>query len=47
MLIINFPMEDYLGVPVKGPTSLCGYNLGMIIYCNNQVLELKNEHVAI
>ena len=36
-----------LGVPVKGPTSLCGDNLGMIIYCTNQVLELKNEHVAI
>ena len=24
-----------LGVPVKGPTSLCGDNLGTIVYCTN------------
>ena len=36
-----------LAVPVKCATALCGYNLGMIIYCTNPDLELKKKHVAI
>ena len=35
------------GVPVKGATALCGYNLGMIISCTNPDSELKKKHVAI
>ena len=37
----------FLGVPVKGTTSLCGYNLGMIIYCTNPDLDIKKKLVAI
>ena len=36
-----------LGVPMKGPTSLCGDNLGMIIYSTNLESELKNKHLEI
>ena len=36
-----------LGVPVKGPTKICGDNLGMIIYCANPDSEIKKKHVAI
>ena len=36
-----------LGFPVKGPTTLCGDNLGMIISSTNPELELKKKHVAI
>ena len=36
-----------LGVPIKGATSLCGDNLGMIISCANTDLGLKKKHVAI
>ena len=36
-----------LGFPVKGPTDMCGDNLGMIISRTNPYSELKNKHVAI
>ena len=36
-----------LVIPVKGPTKLCGDNLGMIVSCTNPDLELKKKHVAI
>ena len=36
-----------LGVPMKGPMSIFGDNLVMIISCTNPDLELKNKHVAI
>ena len=36
-----------LGVPVKGATEICGYNLVIIISCTNPDLELKKKHVAI
>ena len=40
-------MSRSLGVPVKGATELCGYNLGIIISCTNSDSELKKKHVAI
>jgi len=36
-----------LGVPVPGPTRLCGDNLGMIMSSTNPDSELKKKHVAI
>ena len=36
-----------LGVPMLGPTRLCGDNLGMIISSTNTESELKKKHVAI
>ena len=36
-----------LGVPVTGATSLCGDNLGIIMYSTNLDLELKKKHVDI
>ena len=40
-------MLSSFGVPIKGPTALCGDNLGMIIYFTNPNSELKKKHVAI
>ena len=40
-------MLRYLVVHVKGPTSLCGENLGMIVSYTNLYSELKKKHVAI
>ena len=37
----------YLGFPVKGPTSLCADNQGMIKYSTNMDYGLKKNHVAI
>ena len=36
-----------LGVPVPGPTRLCGDNLGMIMSLTNPESKLKKNHVAI
>ena len=36
-----------LGVPVKGPTVICGYNQGILIYNTNKDSELKEKHMAI
>ena len=36
-----------LGVPVLGPTRLCGDNLGMIMLSTNPDYELNKKHVAI
>ena len=36
-----------LGVPVPGPTRICGDNLGMIMSSTNPDSELKKKHVAI
>ena len=34
-------------VPIKGETSLCGDNLGIIISCTNLDSELKKKHMEI
>ena len=36
-----------LGVPVNGPTNICGDNLGMIISSTNPDFKLKKKHVAV
>ena len=40
-------MVRSLGVPAKGPMSLCGDNLVMIISSTNPDSDMKNKQVAI
>ena len=40
-------MLSSLGVPVKGATTICGYNLGMITSCTNPESDPKKKYVAI